>query len=226
MKSFIAYYRVSTQRQGASRLGLEAQQEAVSKYVKGVGEVLEEFEETETGKGSNALKKRPQLRAALEACKKRKAVLVIAKLDRLARNVHFLSGLLESKVPLVACDMPEANEVTLQMMAVFAEYEAKCISKRTKEALAAAKRGGKKLGTAGWENLRPNVEERQQKANEFAANLKGQVDGFRLRSLSQRQMVAELNTVGITAPRGGNWSLIQLQRTIARLKFADYGQAR
>ena len=216
-KLFVAYYRVSTQRQGASGLGLEAQKVAVAQYLKGVGALLAEFTEVETGKGSNALKKRPQLRQALEECKRRDAVLVIAKLDRLARNVHFVSGLMESRVRFVACDLPEANELTLHVMAAFAEHEAKRISERTKEALARAKARGTKLGRAGWRNLRPHLKERKQKAKEFAVRLKGQIEGCRLRGLSQREIVAEFNAIGISAPRGGTWSLVQLQRTLARL---------
>ena len=107
---FVSYLRVSTQKQGASGLGLEAQQVAVAAYVVGEAwELVAEFQEVETGKGADALAKRPQLRAALEACRKHGATLIIAKLDRLARNVHFVSGLMESKVRFVACDLPEAN---------------------------------------------------------------------------------------------------------------------
>src|SRR5687768_14303258 len=104
-KPFIAYYRVSTQRQGASGLGLDAQKEAVSRYIREVkgAKLLAQFTEIETGKGANALDRRPELRRALEECKKQGAVLVIAKLDRLARNVHFVSGLMESRVRFVAC---------------------------------------------------------------------------------------------------------------------------
>ncbi|MGE5523204.1 MAG: recombinase family protein [Rhodospirillaceae bacterium] len=216
---FVAYYRVSTQRQGNSGLGLDAQREAVAHYVKSKhGDVVAEFTEVETGKGANALQKRPQLKAALNHCKRMHATLVIAKLDRLARNVHFVSGLMESRAKFVACDLPEANELTLHVMAAFAEHEAKRISERTKEALAQAKARGKKLGTAGWGNLRPNLRERQQKAAEFANRLRGQIEGFRLRGLSQRQMVGELNALGLCAPRGGGWSLVQLQRTLARIE--------
>lgn len=111
---FIAYYRVSTQKQGASGLGLDAQREAVSRFLNGGDwELVAEFQEVETGKGADALDKRPQLKAALAACRKEGATLIIAKLDRLARNVHFVSGLMESKVKFVACDMPEANELTI-----------------------------------------------------------------------------------------------------------------
>lgn len=214
----VAYYRVSTQRQGASGLGLEAQREAVAQHVKRTGgQLIAEFTEVETGRGSNALARRPELRKALEACKRQSAALVIAKLDRLARNVHFVSGLMEARVRFVACDLPEANELTLHVMAAFAEHEAKRISERTKEALARAKARGRKLGRAGWRNLRPHVEKRRRAATLFASRLRGQIEGFRLRGLTQREMVHELNSVGVAAPRGGRWSLIQLQRTLGLL---------
>lgn len=215
----VAYYRVSTTGQEQSGLGLDAQREAVARYLNGAGwELVGEFTETETGKGSNALVKRPQLRAALELCKRRGATLVIAKLDRLARNVNFISGLLEAGCDFVAADMPQANKVMIQMHAVMAEWERDQISQRTKDALAASKAAGTKLGTAGPANLRRNIEERQGAANAFAAKLAGVVEGFQVRGLSQRQMVAELNTVGIKAPRGGEWSLRQVQHLLARLK--------
>ena len=214
---FIAYYRVSTQKQGVSGLGLEAQRETVSRFLNGVNwEVIAEFQEVETGKGSDALEKRPQLKAALAACRKEGATLIIAKLDRLARNVHFVSGLMESKVKFVACDMPEANELTVHVMAAFAEYEARRISQRTKEALAVAKSRGVVLGKAGSENLRPNVEKRQQAANDFANRLRPVLDSMKARGLSQRGMVVELNSIGVPAPKGGMWGLVQLQRVLSR----------
>ncbi|HEX9435138.1 MAG TPA: recombinase family protein [Burkholderiales bacterium] len=215
---FVSYYRVSTQRQGESGLGLEAQREAVVRFVKGKGgKLVSEYTEVETGKGSNALQRRPELRRALDDCKAKGAILAIAKLDRLARNVHFISGLMETRVRFVACDLPEANELTLHVMAAFAQHEAKQISERTKAALARAKANGRKLGKAGWRNLKPHVKARQKLADEFALKLKGQIEGYRARGLNQRQMVDELNIVGIPAPRGGRWSLIQLQRTLARI---------
>ena len=140
---FVAYYRVSTQQQGRSGLGLEAQRAGVEAYLNGgKWTLLDEFTEVETGKGANALDRRPQLRAALELARKRKATLVIAKLDRLARNVHFVSGLIESGVDFVAADMPQANKVMIQMHAVMSEWERDAISKRTKDALQAAKARG------------------------------------------------------------------------------------
>ena len=130
---FVAYYRVSTDRQGRSGLGLEAQQRAVSEYLHGgPWELVGEYTEVESGKRSD----RPELAAALAACKKRKATLIIAKLDRLARNVHVISGLLESAVEFVAVDFPQANRLTIHILAAVAEHERDMISQRTKAALA------------------------------------------------------------------------------------------
>lgn len=139
---FVAYYRVSTDRQGVSGLGLDAQRDAVAKHV-GTSELVAEFTEVESGRKND----RAQLAQALATAKRTKSTLVIAKLDRLARNVHFISGLLESNVPFVCADMPEADRTFLQMMAVFAEYEAKKISERTRAALQAAKAQGRQLGS-------------------------------------------------------------------------------
>ena len=135
----IAYFRVSTDRQGKSGLGLEAQRESVNRYLESVGwNLIGEYVEVESGKRKN----RPQLAAALQACKKEKATLLIAKLDRLARNVHFISGLMESRVDFVAADNPHANKLMIHLLAAFAEHEREQISQRTKEALAAAKARG------------------------------------------------------------------------------------
>jgi DNA invertase Pin-like site-specific DNA recombinase len=213
---FIAYYRVSTQKQGQSGLGLDAQKQAVMNYLNGGHwELIQEFTEVETGKGADALAKRPQLKTAIEIAKKHKATLIIAKLDRLARNVHFVSGLLESGVDFVAADMPQANKVMIQMHAVMSEWERDQISARTKAALTAAKARGVILGSAGAANLKPNIEQRQQAASKFAGRLKGIIEGMKARNLSQRAMVAELNQLGIKTAKGGNkWSLVQLQRVI------------
>jgi len=217
---FIAYYRVSTARQGASGLGLEAQQESVRAFLNGGSwELVGEFQEVETGKGSDATAKRPQLRAALEACRKQGATLLIAKIDRLARNVHFVSGLMESRVKFVACDMPDANDLTIHIIAAVAEHEAKRISQRTKDALAVAKARGVELGKMGPANLRPNVEKRQAEAVAFVEKLRPLFAGMAARQLSQRTMVTELNQIGVPAPRGGEWRLSQVQRVLDRLSF-------
>ena len=210
---FVAYYRVSTQRQGQSGLGLEAQQEAVRNYLNGGNwHLVDEFTEVESGK----LNERQQLDAALKTCRKTKARLVIAKLDRLSRNAAFLLNLRDSKVDFVCADMPEANRLTIGIMAVMAEHEREMISKRTKEALAAAKRRGVKLGGARSDIKAMNAE-RQKRADEWAAGLKKTIEAYQSAGMSQRQIVAELNAQGIKTRRGGEWSLVQLQRVLKRL---------
>ena len=167
MARYVAYRRVSTARQGESGLGLDSQEEMLSRYVASVkGVLLMSFTEIESGRSDT---NRPQLQAALAACKKHKAILLIAKLDRLSRSVAFTAALLESPVKFVACDMPNADRTFLQMVAVFAEYEREQISRRTKAALAAAKARGQKLGNP---TLTPAINEpRIAEANEFAQNL-------------------------------------------------------
>lgn len=215
---FIAYYRVSTLSQGAGGLGIEAQQAAVLGYLNGGSwELVGEFIEVETAKGANALDRRPQLRAALAACKKTGATLVIAKLDRLARNVHFVTGLIESRVDFVAADMPQANKVMIQMHAVMAEWERDQISARTKAALAAAKARGVVLGAAGPANLKRCLEDRKAAADARVAPLANVLQGMRDRQLSLRDMANELNAMGVKAARGGQWSAVQVQRAISRL---------
>ncbi|MFM0093574.1 recombinase family protein [Paraburkholderia sediminicola] len=130
---FVAYYRVSTTRQGLSGLGLEAQRRAVSDYLGAdAWELVGEFTEVESAKGADALARRPELRAALSLCKKKRATLIIAKLDRLARNVNFVTSLMEAGIDFKAADMPHADKVMLQMYAVMGEWERDQISKRTK----------------------------------------------------------------------------------------------
>ena len=212
-QKYVTYYRVSTQRQGVSGLGLDAQRATVEQYLLGSAKtVVAEFVEVETGKGANALEKRPQLRLALEACRKTGATLLIAKLDRLARNVYFVSGLMESRVKFVACDMPEANDLTIHLMAAFAEYEAKRISERTKEALAAAKARGVVLGATGPANLKRCNDRRTQRAEEFRQRIRPVLEGMANQGLTRRLMVGRLNDLGIQGPRGGKWSLGQVQR--------------
>ena len=143
-RRFVAYYRVSTDRQGRSGLGLEAQQKAVRDYLNGgAWELVGEFVEVESGKHAN----RPELARALEACRKQKAKLVIAKLDRLSRNLAFIATLMDAGVEFVAVDNPHASRLTLHILAAVAEHERVAISERTKAALAAAKARGTRLGT-------------------------------------------------------------------------------
>jgi DNA invertase Pin-like site-specific DNA recombinase len=140
---FVSYLRVSTERQGKSGLGIDAQRQAIADYLNGSHWTLAaEFVETESGKHAD----RPQLQAALAACRKHKARLIIAKLDRLSRNVAFVATMMDSTVEFLACDFPQANRLTLHILAAVAEHERRMISERTKAALAAAKRRGVKLG--------------------------------------------------------------------------------
>lgn len=219
---FIAYYRVSTARQGRSGLGLEAQQEAVRQYLNGGRwELLGEVVEIESGKRND----RPKLAEALRLCRVHGATLVIAKLDRLARNLHFISSLMEAGVDFVAVDLPLANRLTIQVLAAVAEHEAAAISARTKAALAAAQARGTKLG-----GLRPGglgtpaqqavgrqraVANRKARVARRAEDMKFLLDEIRARGLSLRAAAAELDSKGIPAPRGGAWTPMAVRRVLA-----------
>jgi DNA invertase Pin-like site-specific DNA recombinase len=208
---FVAYYRVSTDKQGRSGLGLDAQQAAVTQWLDGGSwELIETFTEIESGKRV----KRPELAKALALCKRHKATLLIARLDRLARNVHFISGLMEAKVKFVACDMPEATPFMLHIYAAVAQEEARAISARTKAALAAAKARGVRLGVTGAETLAPKWKaEAKARAAELAPVLRDlQTKGYTLRG-----MAAELTTRQIATPRGGRWSAQTVKMVVGRL---------
>jgi DNA invertase Pin-like site-specific DNA recombinase len=215
---FVAYYRVSTDRQGRSGLGLEAQREAVIRYLSHGGwPPLAEFTEVETGKGANALDKRPQLKAALEYARKHKATLVIAKLDRLARNVHFISGLIEQRVPIVAADMPDADITMLQIYAVMAEREARVIGERTRAALAAAKARGTVLGSNGRVLAEVNKAEALERLGPVADRLRS----LRASGLAIRGVAAKLNAEGVASPAGGRWHVASVHRALMRLEAAN-----
>ena len=216
---FVAYYRVSTARQGASGLGLDAQKEAVRNYLNGGSwQLVDEVIEVESGKRSD----RPKLQEAIRLCRLHKATLVIAKLDRLARNVAFVSNLMESGVEFTAVDFPQANRLTVHILAAVAEHEAKAISDRTKAALAAAKARGRKLGgdrgnlanvsATGREN---SIIARQAKAAHRAADLRDTLTEMTNNgATSLRQLAVELNKRGIPTARGGRWSAIQVKRVL------------
>jgi len=219
--NFIAYYRVSTDRQGRSGLGLEAQEKAVMDFLNGGDWQLEaSFTEVESGKRSD----RPELAKALAACKRHKATLVIAKLDRLARNVAFISGLMESKVDFVAADMPYANKLTVHIMAAMAEHEREQISARTKAALAAAKARGRKLGWAipGRQDeqlhaARKGVSVRMQRADAFAANILPIIRDIEAAGVTTLKGIAEaLNARGIKTARGGAWYATTVKNVMQR----------
>lgn len=205
---YVAYYRVSTAKQGASGLGLEAQQAAVLAHCR--GEPLSAFTEVESGKRAD----RPQLAAALALAKKERATLVIAKLDRLARNVAFIANLMESGVEIQAVDMPHATRFTLHIMAAVAEQEAKAISDRTRVALAAARARGVQLGRhASVINA-----EGSAAADAYASALSATLDALRLQGItSVRDTCLALNVRGIRTRRGGRWHPTSVQRLLDRL---------
>lgn len=212
----VAYYRVSTERQGRSGLGLEAQREAVRRHLAETrAELLDEFQDVETGKGSDAMERRPGLRAAVALAKKRRATLLIAKLDRLARNVHFVSGLMETGVQFQCCDFPTADRTMVHIYAAMAEHEGRRISQRISEALQAKKARGERIGNAA--TLQPLNGARARDAVEFAKKLGPTLRAYAAQGMTQRAMVDELNRIGTKTARGGAWSLVQLQRVLSRL---------
>lgn len=191
-KRFTAYFRVSTQKQGASGLGLEAQKAAAESFAQSRGAIIAEFVEVESGKRND----RPTLAQAIEHAKANGSTLLIAKLDRLARNAGFIFALRDSGVDFQACDLPEANTLTIGIFAVMAQHEAEVISKRTKDALAARKARGLKLGTPANLTLEARrkgsearkVIARSHKANRQAAELAGlyKGQGHSLRAIAKR----------------------------------------
>jgi DNA invertase Pin-like site-specific DNA recombinase len=213
---FVAYYRVSTDRQGMSGLGLDAQRAAVAKHI-GQAELVAEFTEVESGRKND----REQLAHALSLAKRTKATLVIAKLDRLARNVHFISGLLESGVPFVCADMPEADRTFLQMMAVFAELEARKISERTKAALAQIKAQGRKLGSPTPElGSAAGIAKLQAKADRYAERVGPVVREIiaKTGAKTMRDIAEVLEARGIETPRGGCvWHPSQVANLLKRI---------
>jgi DNA invertase Pin-like site-specific DNA recombinase len=210
---FVAYYRISTERQGLSGLGLEAQQAAVHRHVATFGgSLIGEYTEVETGKRNN----RPELRAALAACRRHKAKLLIAKLDRLSRNVAFIAAMMDSGVEFVACDNPHATRLTLHILAAVAEHERQMIAARTKAALQAAKARGVKLGRNGVERLAPA---NGVAAIERAARLKPTLTELMGAGMSVRQIVAELTSRGVSTPRGGRWHPQTVARIMKRVAF-------
>jgi DNA invertase Pin-like site-specific DNA recombinase len=227
----VAYYRVSTKRQGRSGLGLEAQREAVEKFARDHGyELVSTFTEVETGKGSDALETRPQLAAAIRDAKLRGSkaepcVVLVAKLDRLSRDVHFISGLMRTRIPFVVTELgPDADPFMLHIYAAFAEREAKAISERTKNALAAAKARGTKLGNPnGAAHLKglgngSAVEALKAGAQERAEGLSGIIASIKAEGITSANGIAgALNARRIATPRGGQWTARSVLNVMGRL---------
>jgi DNA invertase Pin-like site-specific DNA recombinase len=235
---FVAYYRVSTAKQGRSGLGLEAQQEAVRSYLNGgAWQLVAEVVEVESGKCND----RPRLAEALRLCRLHSATLIIAKLDRLARNVAFISNLMESGVEFTAVDFPQANRLTVHILAAVAEHEAKAISTRTKDALASKRAFYVKLTNEAKAELRAkgkatqlggdrgnlpavakagakaSVAARIAKANNRTSDLLPVIEELKASgAVSLRQIAAGLNAKGIKTARGHGWSAVQVQRVLER----------
>ena len=212
---FVAYYRVSTDRQGKSGLGLDAQRTSVMDYLNGgAWELVADFVEVESGKHSD----RPMLAQALAACRKQKAKLVIAKLDRLSRSLAFIATLMEAGIEFVAVDNPHANNLTVHILAAMAQYEREQISKRTRDALQAAKARGTKLGNPRIaEAAGHGVEAIKAAANQFAANVLPVIrDIQKGGSTSANAIAAKLNERGVKTARGGRWSHTQVRNALAR----------
>ena len=227
MTDYIAYARVSTAKQGRSGLGLEAQQSAIESFLRDGDKLLTPvYIETESGKEDA----RPELAKALNRCKLTGATLLVAKLDRLSRNVAFIAQLQDAGVKFIAADMPEANELTIHVMAAMAQHERKAISKRTKEALAAAKVRGTKLG--GWREYGADHEKhgqaripvdhrlgtaaRQAKAADFNTRVRQAIAEIQAGGTTSMAGIARrLNEEGVRTAKGGKWQATQVGRVLA-----------
>ena len=230
MTKILAYYRVSTEKQGKSGLGLEGQRFAVEAFAKQTGaEILKAYTEIETGKRSD----RPELAKALAHAKRSNATLVVGKLDRLSRNVAFTSALMDSGVDFVACDNVHANRLTLHILAAVAEDEVRRISERTKAALQAAKARGVKLGSARprhWEGRQQarlnglkaarevSAQVRKQEASQAYTDIYPVVSELRAKGLTLQAIADELNNQGHTTRRGKPWNPMQVARVLERLE--------
>ena len=220
LRPLIAYLRVSTDKQGKSGLGLEAQRKAIATFAETNGyRIIAEFEEVETGKGSDALERRPRLAAALAAARKAKCAVLVAKLDRLSRDVAFVAGLMAQRVPFIVAELgPEADPFMLHIYAALAEKERAMIAARTKAALAS------KVGTGVLGN-RTNLADASAKgaagnkrdADAFAGNVLPIIASIRAAGVtSHRGIAAELNARRVATARGGDWSAVQVGRIVNR----------
>ena len=214
---FVAYFRVSMDRQGKSGLGLEAQRKSVHDYLDGGRwELVAEFTEVESGKRSD----RPELEKALAACKKHKAKLVIAKLDRLSRNLAFIATLMDSGVEFIAVDNPHANKLTIHILAAVAQHEREIISARTSAALHAAKARGKRLGNPKLSEARKQAaRSRRERANRYSANLLPVIREIQASGVkSLRGIARALVARGVPTARGGAWTPVQVSAILQRAR--------
>lgn len=219
MKPLVSYLRVSTVKQGRSGLGIEAQRAAIARFCEAEGFfVIEEHVEIETGKGADALDQRPQLATALDQARRNKCAVVVAKLDRLSRDVAFVAGLMAQKVPFIVAELgADADPFMLHLYAALAEKERAMISARTKASLAAAKERGVRLGN-------PNLAEAQARgtatgranADRFAASVLPMIREARTAGATLREIADMLNTRGVKTARGGKWAATQVRDILNR----------
>lgn len=216
MNRYVAYLRVSTEKQGAQGYGLSAQRQAIQNYLSGnTSELLEEFVEVESGKKND----RPELLRAINRCKNSRATLIIAKLDRLSRNVAFIANLMDAGIDFTACDNPYANRLTIHILAAIAEHEREMISLRTKEALAAAKVKGVRLGgcrgTTVTDAMRHrSVATRRARSGEYAANVLPVVLEHLDAGHSLNGTARILNQKKIVTINGGKWTATSVKRVL------------
>lgn len=220
--SAVSYLRVSTEKQGKNGLGIEAQRERIARFAATEGlQVAHEFVEVETGKGSNALERRPILREALAAAKKLRAPVVVAKLDRLSRDTHFITGLMAQRVKFIVAELgSDIEPFMLQIYAAVAEEERRKISLRTKEALAAKKAAGATLGNAAIlvQASKAGRETQRNAADQFAENIRPVIAAIQAAgATSLHQVAAALNTRGIRTARGGTWHAKTVANILARV---------
>lgn len=220
----VAYYRVSTSKQGASGLGIEAQRAAVHRFAEAEGfEIIAEHTEIETGKGSDALDRRPVLAVALTEARKAKVPVLVAKLDRLSRDVHFISGLMAERVQFVVAELgANCDSFTLHLWAALAQQERKMISNRTKDALAAAKIRGVTLGSPAIAKARASsIETKKANADAHAARVLPVIEAIRKTgATSLRAIAAELTARKVETARGGEWNAAQVSNILKRAACA------
>jgi DNA invertase Pin-like site-specific DNA recombinase len=222
--SIVTYVRVSTSMQGRSGLGIEAQRHTLSQFAKAEGfEVVREFVEVETGKGSDALDRRPQLKAALAAARKLKCRVAVAKLDRLSRDVHFISGLMVHRVPFLVAELgPDVDPFVLHLFAALAEKERALISTRTRQALAAAKERGVILGNPRLSVARKSAVEAakaviKSNADRYAENVRPIIrEAQKAGAATLREIAEALNARGIATARGGQWHATSVKNVLER----------